>query len=70
MNEKGMNMLASKERIPYLYTVKIDLCESCVMGKQKNVVFTNIGHPPKSRKLELVHSYVYGPTLVSSAGRS
>ncbi|GKG08062.1 retrovirus-related pol polyprotein from transposon TNT 1-94 [Tanacetum coccineum] len=45
-------------------------CELCVLGKQKKVTFKKIGHPPKFGKLELVHSDVYGPTLVSSVGGS
>ncbi|KAI3767934.1 hypothetical protein L2E82_18363 [Cichorium intybus] len=70
MSEKGMKMLVSKGRIPELKTVKVDFCEPCVLGKQKKVTFKKIGHQPKSEKLELVHSDVYGPTSVSSVGGS
>ena len=70
MSEKGMKMLVSKGRIPDLKTVTAEFCEPCVLGKQKKVTFKKIGHPPKSGKLELVHSDVYGPTSVSSVGGS
>ena len=70
MSEKGMKMLVSKGRIPELKNVTIDFCEPCVLGKQKKVTFAKVGHPPKSGKLELIHSDVYGPTSVSSVGGS
>ncbi|KAL4572640.1 hypothetical protein LXL04_019420 [Taraxacum kok-saghyz] len=68
MREKGMKILASKGRIPDLKKVTIDFCEPCVMGKQKKVSFLKSGNPPKSGKLELIHSDVYGSTSVSSVG--
>ena len=44
MIEKGMKMLASKGKIQDLENVEVDLCEPCVLGKQKKVCFAKIGH--------------------------
>ncbi|GKB32448.1 retrovirus-related pol polyprotein from transposon TNT 1-94 [Tanacetum coccineum] len=38
MSEKGMKILASKGRIPYLQKVVVGFCEPCVLGKQKRYV--------------------------------
>ena len=46
----------------------MDLCESCVYGKQKRVSFVKTGKENKSEKLELVHTDVWGPAQVSSLG--
>ena len=70
MSEKGMKMLSSKGRISNPKKVIVDFFEPCVLGKQKKVTFTNIGHPPKTGKLELVHSDVYGPTSFALVGGS
>ncbi|KAJ0436933.1 putative RNA-directed DNA polymerase [Helianthus annuus] len=70
MSEKGLKMLAQKGKFPDLKKVETELCESCVLGKQKRVTFVKTGRTPKAQKLELVHSDVYGPTSVSSLGGS
>ncbi|XP_023763707.1 retrovirus-related Pol polyprotein from transposon TNT 1-94 [Lactuca sativa] len=70
MSDKDMTMLASKERILDLKNVTIGFCEPYVIGKQKKVTFAKIEHPPKTGKLELVYSDVYGPTSVASVGGS
>ena len=70
VSEKGMKMLASKGRIPQLKNVTVEFCEPCILGKQKRVTFMKMGQPPKSEKLELRHSNVFGPTLVSLTGGS
>ncbi|KAD7117306.1 hypothetical protein E3N88_04574 [Mikania micrantha] len=70
MSVKGMKMLAAKGKFPDLKTVETGFCESCVLGKQKRVSFVKAGKTPKSQKLELVHTDVYGPTSVSSLGGS
>ena len=48
----------------------MNFCESCVYGKQKRVSFVKSGHEKKNEKLELVHTYVWGPAHVSSLGGS
>ena len=56
MSEKGMKMLLSKRKLPELKSDDFDICESYILGKQKNVSFLKIGRIPKAEKLELVHT--------------
>ncbi|KAL8157159.1 hypothetical protein AgCh_002026 [Apium graveolens] len=70
MSEKGMKLLTSKGKIPELKNVEVGFCESCVLGKQKRVIFAKSGRTPKAKKLKLVHTDVYGPTTVASLGGS
>ena len=70
MSEKGMKMLLSKEKLPELKSIDFDMCESCILGKQKNVSFLKIGRTPKVEKLELVHTDLWGPSPVASLGGS
>ena len=56
MSEKGMKMLLSKGKIPELKSIDFDMCESCILGKQKNVSFLKTSRTPKAEKLELVHT--------------
>ena len=70
MSEKGMKQLAAEGRIPQLKKIVTEFCESCVLGKQKKVTFAKVGQKPRAKRLELVHSDVYGPTSVSSLGGS
>ncbi|RVW95743.1 Retrovirus-related Pol polyprotein from transposon TNT 1-94 [Vitis vinifera] len=37
MSEKGMKMLLSKEKLPKLKSIDFDMCESCILGKQKKL---------------------------------
>ena len=55
MSEKGMKMLLSKGKLPELRSIDFDMCESCILEKQKNVSFLKTGRTPKAEKLELVH---------------
>ena len=61
MSEKGMQILHSRKLLPYLKHVSLELCENYVYGKQKSVIFIMVGKHKKSEKLELVHTYVWGP---------
>ena len=70
MSEKGMKVLTLKGKIPELKNVEVRFCEPCVLGKQKRVTFAKSGRTPKTKKLELVHTDVYGPTTVASLGGS
>ena len=63
---KGMKMLLSKEKLPELKSINLDMCESCILGKQKNVSFLKTGRTLKAGKLELVHTDLWGPSPVSS----
>uniref|UniRef100_A0A7N2LG47 Integrase catalytic domain-containing protein n=1 Tax=Quercus lobata TaxID=97700 RepID=A0A7N2LG47_QUELO len=70
MSEKGMKMLLSKGKLPELKSIDFDMCESCILGKQKNVSFLKTGRTPKAEKLELVHTDLWGPSSVASLGGS
>ena len=70
MSEKGMKMLLSKGKLPELKSINFDMCESCILGKQKNVSFLKTGRTPKAEKLELVHIDLWGPSPVASLGGS
>ena len=51
-----MKMLLSKGKLPELKSIDFDMCESCILGKQKNVSFLKTGRTPKAEKLELIHT--------------
>ena len=56
MSEKGMKMLLSKGKLPKLKSIDFDMCESCILGKQKNVSFLKTSKTPKVENFELVHT--------------
>ncbi|WVZ18179.1 hypothetical protein V8G54_005501 [Vigna mungo] len=68
MSEKGMKIMHSKGKLPGLQSIEIDMCEDCILGKQKRVSFQTSRRTPKKEKLELIHSDVWGPTTISSIG--
>jgi len=70
MSEKGMKVLQSGGKLPELKKVQFSFCESCVLGKQRKVTFLKKGREPRSEKLELVHTDLWGPSPVASLGRS
>ena len=70
MSEKWMKMLLLKGKPQELKSIDFDMCESCILGKQKNVSFLKTGMTPKAEKLELVHTDLWGPSPVASLGGS
>ena len=68
ISEKGLKVMHKKGKLEGLQSTNIDLCESCIYGKQKRVSFNTGGRTPKQEKLELVHTDVWGPAPVSSIG--
>ncbi|RVW49829.1 Retrovirus-related Pol polyprotein from transposon TNT 1-94 [Vitis vinifera] len=70
MSEKWMKMLLSKGKLPELKSIDFDMCESCILRKQKKASFLKTGKTPKVEKLELVHIDLWGPSSVSSLGGS
>jgi 5'-3' exoribonuclease 2 len=60
--------MQSRGKLPGLKSVEVDLCESCILGKQKRVNFKKARRAPAKEKLELVHTDVWGPASVSSIG--
>ena len=61
-----MTMLLSKGKLLELKSVDFEMCESYILGKQKNLSFLKTGRTPKAEKLELIHSNLWGPSLVAS----
>jgi len=55
-------------KLPGLKSVEVDFCESCILGKQKRVSFKKARRAPAKEKLELVHTDVWGPALLSLIG--
>ena len=60
-------MLLSKGKLLELKFIDFDICESCILGKQKNVSFMKTGRTPKAEKLELVHTDLWGPSPVAGS---
>ena len=70
MSEKWMKILLSRGKLPELKSIDFDICESCILRKQKNMSFLKTGRTPKVEKLELVHTDLWGSSLVASLGGS
>ena len=47
MSEKGMKILLSRGKLPELKSIDFDMCESCILRKQKKVSFLKTGTTPK-----------------------
>ena len=50
-----MKEFLSKGKLPKLKHVHFDMCESCIMGKQKKLSFLTGGKKLRATKLDLVH---------------
>ena len=70
MSEKGMKILHSRNLLPGLKIVDLDFYENCIYGKHKRFKFLGVGKEKKSKKLELVHTDVWGLAQVSYLGGS
>ena len=70
VSEKGMKILLSRGKLLELKSIDFDMCENCILGKQKNVRFLKTDKTPKAEKLELVHTDLWGPSSVASLGDS
>jgi len=46
--------------------VDVGPCEHCIFGKQKNVSFSKTSKSSKAKRLELVHTDVWGPAPMKS----
>ena len=67
MREKGLQILAKKNSIPFDKGTLLDPCDYCLLGKQHRVSFSNKS-TKKSEILELVYYDVCGPIEVKSIG--
>ena len=65
-----MKILLLRGKLPKLKSIDFDMCESCILEKQKNVNFLKTGRTPKVEKLELVHTDLWRPSPVASLGGS
>ena len=70
MGDKGMQLLHKRNLLLDLKQIDLDFCEHCVYGKHKRVIFLRVEKEKKSERLDLVHTYEWGPTQVSSLGGS
>ena len=66
ISKKKMKMLMLKGKLLELKSIDFDMCESCILGKQKHVSFLKTSRTPKVEKLELVQTDLWGPSLVVS----
>ena len=70
MSEKGMQILHKRNVLPDLKQIDLDFYEHCVYGKHKRVRFLRVRKEKKCERLDLLHTYVWGPTQVSYLGGS
>jgi hypothetical protein len=70
MSEKEKQILHKRNLLPDLKQIDLDLCEHCVYGKQKRVIFLRVRKEKKSERLELVHIDIWGPAQVPYLGGS
>ena len=57
--------MVAKGKISSLKHVDVGVCEHCIFGKKRKVSFSKAGKTPKVEKLELVHTDVWGPVILS-----
>ena len=63
-----MRELLLKGKLSGLKIVNFDMCESCVMGKQKKLSFLTSGRKLRETKLEFVHIDLWGLSLIAYLG--
>ena len=63
-------MLLSRGKLLELKSINFDMCESYILGKHKKMSFLKTGRTLKAKKLELVHTDLWGPSPVASLGGS
>lgn len=68
-SQKALEQLKSKDMLKNIGDCNFEFCKSCLSGKQKKVS-SSLNENKASRILQLVHSDVFGPTLVASLGGS
>jgi len=70
MNEKGIKSMVSKGKIPNLKHVDVGPYEHCIFGQHKKVSFSKTSKTSKVKRLQLVHTNVWGPGPIKSFGGS
>ena len=69
MSERGLKILSDRKLLPNLKSVKLDLCQHCLFGKQSKQKFKTGKHTSKGI-LDYIHSDVWGPSPTTSYGGS
>ena len=64
MSEKGMQILQKRNFLLAIKQIDLDLYENCVYGNHGSIIFLRVKKETKSERLDLVHTYVWGPTQV------
>ena len=65
-----MKLMAAKGKLSSMKHLDVGVCEHCIFEKQKKVSFSRAEKTPKVEKLELVHTDVWGLSLVKYVGNS
>ena len=63
--------MLKRDQLPGLQSANLEFYKHCLCGKQRRVSFLKDGHDMKTIAtipLELLLSYVFGPTKVTSLG--
>ena len=69
ISEKRLNVLHKRGVLKGVKQCKLDLCKFCIMGKQNRVSFKKAEHT-STRKLDYIHSDIWGSAPVNSQGRA
>ncbi|CAL8167282.1 unnamed protein product [Prunus armeniaca] len=69
ISQKGLQELHKQGLLEGMSSCKMDFCEYCVLGKQRNVSFTSSSADNRSKEqLSYIHSDVWGPVPTKSNG--
>ena len=70
MSKKGLEVFLQRDQLLGLKSLDLELDlelrEHCLYGRKIQSSFVRTSHEKKSSPLELVHSYIFGPTEVTS----
>jgi len=67
MSERGLQALHKRSALPCIKYYKLDLYKFYIMSRQRRVGFSTSQHNTKGL-LNLIHTNVWGPSLVASIG--
>lgn len=70
ISEKVIKVLHAKDKLPGLKSLDLGFDEDFVLRKHKKISFSKVGRSPKSKRLELVHTDMWGLAQVPSLGGS
>ena len=64
MSSKRLKIMHSNGKLLGLKLVHINLCKSCIFGKQRRDRFKKVGRTPKEVKVELVYTKIFKDILL------